>query len=82
MVWLLPFGSSVRLRSRQDRRRAYNIHQESGDLQMASGLKYLLGGAMLTAALAASGTASAQDVIKIGIPVGLSGANSVKSEKE
>jgi len=44
---------------------------------MASGLKYLLGGAMLTAALAASGTASAQDVIKIGIPVGLSGANSV-----
>src|SRR5690349_431080 len=77
MVWLLPFGSSVRLRSRQDRRRAYNIHQESGDLQMASGLKYLLGGAMLMAALAASGTLSAQDVIKIGVPVGLSGANSV-----
>jgi branched-chain amino acid transport system substrate-binding protein len=44
---------------------------------MASGLKYLAGGAMLAAALVASGTVTAQEVIKIGIPVGLSGANSV-----
>ena len=44
---------------------------------MALRLKYLAGGALLSVALAASWTASAQDVIKIGIPVGLSGANSV-----
>ena len=44
---------------------------------MALRLKFLAGGAMLSAALAASGTVGAQDVIKIGIPVGLSGANSV-----
>src|SRR5689334_3997013 len=55
------------------------IQQSSmiGDLQMALGLKHLAGGATLMAALAASGTVGAQDVIKIGIPVGLSGANSV-----
>ena len=44
---------------------------------MALRLQYLAGGAILSAALAASGNVSAQDVIKIGIPVGLSGANSV-----
>jgi urea transport system substrate-binding protein len=44
---------------------------------MALRLKYLAGGGLLSVALAASSAASAQDVIKIGIPVGLSGANSV-----
>src|SRR3954447_3546280 len=44
---------------------------------MAFRLQYFAGGAILSAALAASGNVSAQDVIKIGIPVGLSGANSV-----
>src|SRR3954449_9058534 len=44
---------------------------------MALRLQHLAGGAILSAALAASGNVSAQDVIKIGIPVGLSGANSV-----
>jgi branched-chain amino acid transport system substrate-binding protein len=44
---------------------------------MALRLQYLAGGALLSAVLAASGNVSAQDVIKIGIPVGLSGANSV-----
>jgi len=44
---------------------------------MALRLQYLAGGALLSAMLAASGNVSAQDVIKIGIPVGLSGANSV-----
>jgi len=44
---------------------------------MALGLKHLAGGATLMAALTATGTVGAQDVIKIGIPVGLSGANSV-----
>src|SRR3954452_19404449 len=45
---------------------------------MALRLKNLAGAATVAAALAASGTVSAQqDVIKIGIPVGLSGANSV-----
>jgi urea transport system substrate-binding protein len=44
---------------------------------MALRLQYLAGGAILSAVLAASGNVSAQDVIKIGIPVGLSGANSV-----
>ena len=44
---------------------------------MALRLQHLAGGAILSAALAASGNVSAQDVIKIGIPVGLSGDNSV-----